>query len=255
MTSKLIYYVYAYIRSKDSTTAKAGTPYYIGKGNGRRAWNIHGRVKVPKDKSKIVLLESGLSDVGACAIERRLITWWGRKDLNNGILLNLSEGGDGSAGYRQTESAKSKISATHKGKKKSTEHRLNMSLAQRGKRKSVQYCENHKQYYKDNPVSKEHLERMTEAAREYHTGRKQTSEHIAKRRKKNIITINDICFECIRDAMKYFRVSRQEIEKHIGSTLPSYKYICPHCGHSSNYGSFMRDHFDKCKLNDKNNPI
>lgn len=25
------YYVYAYVRSKDSKTAKAGTPYYIGK--------------------------------------------------------------------------------------------------------------------------------------------------------------------------------------------------------------------------------
>ena len=27
-----IYYVYAYLRSKDSPNAKAGTPYYIGKG-------------------------------------------------------------------------------------------------------------------------------------------------------------------------------------------------------------------------------
>lgn len=31
MTSTNIYYVYAYIRSKDSETARAGTPYYIGK--------------------------------------------------------------------------------------------------------------------------------------------------------------------------------------------------------------------------------
>jgi hypothetical protein len=46
MSSKDIYrfYVYAYIRSKDSTTAKAGTPYYIGKGQSERAYGRHDNV-------------------------------------------------------------------------------------------------------------------------------------------------------------------------------------------------------------------
>jgi hypothetical protein len=99
MSSKDIYrfYVYAYLRSSDSNTAKAGTPYYIGKGCGNRAWAKHSNVSKPKDITKIVILESNLSEIGSLAIERRLISWWGKKN-DNGILLNKTDGGNGFAG-------------------------------------------------------------------------------------------------------------------------------------------------------------
>lgn len=99
MSSTDIYrfYIYAYIRSKDSKTAKAGTPYYIGKGSGNRAWNnhsYHGQI-VPKNKKQIIILENNLSEIGALALERRYIEWWGRMDLKTGILYNRDEGGQG----------------------------------------------------------------------------------------------------------------------------------------------------------------
>lgn len=88
------FYIYAYIRSKDSTTAKAGTPYYIGKGCGGRAWYRHTYIKPPSPEN-IVILECNLSNIGACALERRYIEWFGRKIFKTGILVNKSDGGEG----------------------------------------------------------------------------------------------------------------------------------------------------------------
>ena len=134
------YYVYAYIRSKDSATAKAGTPYYIGKGKGKRMYGDHGKLTVPKDKKFIVMLECNLSNTGALALERRYIKWYGRKDINTGILCNLTPGGDGGPGAGKgrvfSEEHKRKISEAKKGKIRpplSEEHKLKLSIAHKGK--------------------------------------------------------------------------------------------------------------------------
>ncbi len=103
-----IYYVYAYIRSKDSPTAKAGTPYYIGKGKDNRFRAKH-NVRKPKDESLIIFMETNLTELGAFALERRMISWWGRTNIGTGILRNLTDGGEGTSGLIHSSDSLAKM--------------------------------------------------------------------------------------------------------------------------------------------------
>lgn len=129
-----IYYVYAYLRTN-------GTPYYIGKGTGNRAWTDH-RYKSPKNNyykgistpppSRIVILETNLTAVGAFALERRMIRWYGRIDTGTGILHNRTDGGEGLDGVVRTEDWKNNIRKASVGKTKSDSHKKKLSLALMG---------------------------------------------------------------------------------------------------------------------------
>ena len=133
------YYVYAYIRND-------GTPYYIGKGKGDRAYQPH-NVKIPKSKTNIVFLEKNLTELGALALERRMIRWYGRKDLNTGILRNRTDGGDGASfpgelnpmfGKPRSDETKQKLRRANTGKIMSDEIKQKISNSLKGKTHSLE---------------------------------------------------------------------------------------------------------------------
>jgi hypothetical protein len=86
------FYTYAYLRED-------GTPYYIGKGSGRRVFVNTGRpCKKPKDKSRIIFLKQNLTEEESFKHEKYMVAVFGRKDLGTGILHNRSDGGEGASG-------------------------------------------------------------------------------------------------------------------------------------------------------------
>jgi hypothetical protein len=129
------YYTYAYLRED-------GTPYYIGKGKGDRAYAKHRRKKnlsVPP-KERILILKQNLTEEEAFSHEIYMIAVFGRKDLGKGILRNLTNGGDGTSGIIPWNIGKKlskkhceKLSASGKGRKKSEEHKRKIGEANKGK--------------------------------------------------------------------------------------------------------------------------
>lgn len=126
------FYTYAYLR-------KSGKPYYIGKGSGERAYKSSGRfATTPVDRSKILILKSGLSEDQAFRHEMYMISVFGRKNNGTGILLNLTDGGEGSSGRVLSSQTKEKIRKKILGKKAKKSVRLKMSASRKGRYVSIE---------------------------------------------------------------------------------------------------------------------
>jgi hypothetical protein len=140
--SSAVFYVYILFRLN-------GIPCYVGKGKGDR-WvrhegcSRHSNIRLRsiiaqakasgKDLPKCKVAEN-LTESEAFELERLLIGLMGRG--RNGPLVNLTDGGEGPAGMKQTPESNVLRSAALKGKPKSPEHAAAVGAAHKGKKRST----------------------------------------------------------------------------------------------------------------------
>jgi hypothetical protein len=176
-------YVYKHIR-KDTNQV-----FYIGIGKKEKrkdsiyARNKHWHNIVKKTDYHSEIIEDNLTWEQACEREIFWIKYYGRKDLNEGYLVNKTNGGEGvigrlisedekerlrnarkgsitseetkeklrlkQQGRKHTEEAKNKMSESSKGKSKTEEHKKNISNSGKGIKRTEEFKENLRNLYKN----------------------------------------------------------------------------------------------------------
>ncbi len=182
-----MFYVYSYLREN-------GTPYYIGKGSGNRAFIKRRRgVKPPADTNRIKILYEYEVESEAFQKEIELIAQYGLK-VNGGLLLNQTTGGEGVSRKLRPEEIEARRkqmlgNQINKGRKLTEEHKRNISEGNKGKQRP--------------PVSEE-------------TRRKISESLLGTARRAIPCEYKGMKFSSIRNLAKYLGVSNTTARRRLG---------------------------------------
>lgn len=135
------FYVYAWCYPE-------GTPFYVGRGSGRRYKDEFGRntlfqrivAKIRRDGAEptIVRWHDGLREEDATRLEVAYIRLFGRRDNGTGVLCNMTDGGDGVKGAPRNPVAIEKTASFHRGRKRSADTRAKISAGNSGKKRTAE---------------------------------------------------------------------------------------------------------------------
>lgn len=138
-----MFYTYLWLRED-------GTPYYVGKGSGNRAYtsSAHG-VHKPAEVERIMIYPA-VSEADAFETEIALVWYYGRKDLGTGCLRNLTDGGENPPNWKDkkrsehhrkaTSAARLGVSPTESQRKAVSESNKRRTPAWLGKHLSEAHC-------------------------------------------------------------------------------------------------------------------
>lgn len=157
---------YVYIHKKPD-----GTPFYVGKGHGRRAYKFNGRNPyhqsiLDKYKNQIIVeIVNCENESQAFDLEKIYVKQLREQGYR---LANMTDGGEGVCGFKMNPETKERINAINRTKIRSAEFKEMVSKQWKG--------------VKRGPQSETHKQRNAEAKRgnTFRRGEKHTSESIEK---------------------------------------------------------------------------
>lgn len=243
MTGK-VYYVYAYLRISNSQVSSVGTPYYIGKGKGKRAFDGQHVVSVPREKERIVIIKNYLSEAEAFELEKLLISYYGRVDNHTGILRNLTNGGEGGSGRVITEEYRKKFIGENNhffGKSHPSEIKRLLSSLKIGK--------TYEEIMGDEVAAKVKQIKAERMIGNVPKNKGKTLEElhgVEKGREIRQKIVNALKGE--NNPMYGVRPSAEQIEKKRKEKLMAEKIECPYCQKVVDHMNYGRWHGDNCKM-------
>lgn len=274
MEKKFYVYLYSY---------PDGTPFYVGKGTGARKrvhlldakagrntkkWAVRVIAKILREGNEpiITVVKDGLSNEEAVQLEIELIKQYGRKDINTGILVNCTDGGDGAVNLSEeakkkqvekivewvktkrvvTEEYKEKIRATLAGRKlpektivKLKEYYAVHGHPMKGKKHTELARANMREGQKNNLVRSPH----SEATKQKLSDLRKGEQNPFFGRKHSAETLEKIAAWGRGRPGPW--TGKKFSEEHLAKLRT--EKTCPHCGKSGRGSAMNRYHMDRCK--------
>jgi len=208
---------YVYFHRKSTT----GSVFYIGKGHGKRAWQLNGRNShwkniVKKHGLTVEIGQDGLQEWFAFELECDLIALYGRPNL-----CNLTDGGEGAAGSQWSQENRRNrerldvkqrhrdgCSRGQKGKVLSDDHKKKLSQVKTGKKLSKIQTEAMSKCRVGVPWSKKQRDAILKAKSNPEIIKKQIQATKLANSKRVICLDTNQIFSSTYEAGKLFRPDR-----------------------------------------------
>jgi hypothetical protein len=168
-------YVYKHIRKDKNEVFYIGIGKYKNRAYSKSGRNTHWNNITKNIEYDVEIIEDNLSWNDACEREKYWIKYYGRRNLNEGTLVNMTDGGEGQFGRIVTDDMKKRLSEFNKGKFLSDEHKKKISNSSKSKLVTDETRKKLSLLSKGRVLTNEHRNRISKSMQGKQSGEKNSN--------------------------------------------------------------------------------